>query len=41
MDLGGVAPDIQGGVVPLPTGDGAGDGLSVDVAEETIGIPIV
>ena len=40
-DLGGIAPGVQGGVVPLPAGGGARDRLAADVAEETVGIPIV
>ena len=41
LDLGGIAPDVQGGVVPLPAGGGTGNSLAPDVGEETIGIPIV
>ena len=40
-DLGGIAPDVQGGVIPMPAGSGARDGFAADVAEETVGIPIV
>ena len=40
-DLGGIAPDVQGGVIPLPTSGGTGNSLAPDVGEETVGIPIV